>query len=193
MKKRCSWSGKDQLMIYYHDTEWGVPVYDDKKLFEFLVLESAQAGLSWKTILHRREGYKKAFAQFSPKKIASFTKQDVSRLLTDSRIIRNRKKIESTIKNAKLFLEIQKEFGSFATYMWKFGKDKTLDGKRKAPKDIPATSDIGDALARDMKKRGFSFLGPTILYAHMQAVGMVNDHTTDCFRYKEIKKGYSSS
>lgn len=180
-------------MINYHDTEWGVPVYDDRKLFEFLVLESAQAGLSWKTILHRREGYKKAFAQFSPQKIASFTKRDVSRLLTDSRIIRNRKKIESTIKNAKLFLEIQKEFGSFATYMWKFGNDKPLDGKRKAPEDIPATSDIGDALAKDMKKRGFSFLGPTILYAHMQAVGMVNDHTTDCFRYKEIKKGYSSS
>ena len=175
-------------MVLYHDTEWGVPVHNDKKLFEFLVLESAQAGLSWKTILHRRSGYKKAFAHFDYKKVAKFGSKDVARLMKDTGIIRNKLKILATIRNAQKFIEIQKEFGSFHSYMWKFVRNKQIDGKRKNHIDIPAITPESIALAKDLKKRGFTFLGPTITYAHMQAVGMVNDHTTQCFRYKECKK-----
>lgn len=183
---RCRWAGTDDaLYIAYHDTEWGVPVYDDQKLFEFIVLESAQAGLSWRTILHRREGYRKAFKNFDPKKVAEMTEVDVEKLMQDASIIRNRKKIESTIKNAKAFLAVQKEFGSFATYMWGFTGGKSLQNKRKEG-EVPAVTPLSTEMAKDLKKRGFGFLGETTWYAHMQAVGMVNDHTVTCFRYKEL-------
>jgi DNA-3-methyladenine glycosylase I len=173
-------------MIAYHDKEWGAPVYDDKKLFEFLVLESAQAGLSWSTILKRRTGYKKAFANFNPKKISRFGKKEIYKLMTDSGIIRNRLKIEATINNAKRFLEIQKEFESFSNYVWKFVDNKQINGKRKTHKNIPAVTKESELLSKDLKKRGFKFVGPTICYAYMQAVGMVNDHTVKCFRHKEV-------
>lgn len=186
-KIRCAWPSNDRLMVKYHDGEWGVPIKNDKKIFEFLVLESAQAGLSWRTILYRRKGYKKAFANFDPKKVSKFTKKDVDKLLKDSSIIRNKLKIESTINNAKRFLEVQKEFGSFNKYMWKFVKNEQIDGERKTLKDLPAITKEAEEFSRDLKKRGFKFLGPTIVYAHMQAVGMVNDHTIDCFRYKKCK------
>ena len=168
-KKTCCWAGDDPLMIKYHNTEWGVPMYDDKKIFEFLVLESAQAGLSWRTILHKREGYRKLFAGFDVRKVAKMTGKDVARLLKDPAIIRNRLKIEATINNAQQFIKIQKEFGTFSKYMWQF----------KGQKD-------GEVFAKDLKKRGFKFLGATTIYAHMQAVGMVNDHIVDYFRYKEV-------
>ena len=188
IKKRCAWVTEgDVLMEAYHDEEWGVPVYGDRKIFEFLVLESAQAGLSWRTILARRKGYKKAFLNFDPKKVSKLTKRDVVRLMEDTSIIRNRLKIESTIVNAKLFLEIQKEHGSFSNYMWQFVGGKPIQHKRKTIKEVPATSTESELFAKDLKKRGFKFLGPTILYAHMQAIGMVNDHTTECFRHKEVK------
>lgn len=183
----CAWSSDDQLMIKYHDEEWGVPIKDDKKIFEFLVLESAQAGLSWRTILYRRKGYKKAFANFDPKKVSKFTKKDITKLLKDVGIIRNRLKIEATINNAKRFLEVQKEFGSFSKYMWRFVKDKQVDGKRKNLKYLPTITKEAEEFSKDLKKRGFKFLGPTIVYAHMQAVGMVNDHTTDCLCYNKCK------
>jgi DNA-3-methyladenine glycosylase I len=186
--KTCAWPGNDELMICYHHEEWGVPVHDDRKLFEFLVLESAQAGLSWKTILHKREGYRKAFAAFDPKKVARFGKPEIERCLKNPAIIRNRLKIEATVNNAKRFLEIQKEFGSFSEYMWQFVDGKPIDGKRKNLKEIPAITPEAEHWAKDLKKRGFKFLGPTVAYAHMQAVGMANDHIVDCFRYKEIKK-----
>ena len=189
MKKRktCEWPAGDDLMIKYHDTEWGVPADEDRKIFEFLVLESAQAGLSWRTILHKRSGYKKAFANFDYKKVAKFNTKDVARLIKNPDIIRNRLKIESTINNAKRFLEVQKEFRSFSNYMWSFVNGKTIDGKRKTLKDLPAVTKESEIFAKDLKIRGFKFLGPTVIYAHMQAVGMVNDHITDCYRYKEIK------
>lgn len=186
-KTRCAWPSSDSLMIKYHDEEWGVPITNDRKIFEFLVLESAQAGLSWRTILYRRKGYKKAFANFNPKKVSKFTKKDVTKLLKDVGIIRNRLKIEATVNNAKKFLEVQKEFGSFSKYMWGFVKDKQIDGKRKTLKDLPAITKEAEEFSKDLKKRGFKFLGPTIVYAHMQAVGMVNDHTTDCFCYGKCK------
>lgn len=187
-KKRCAWVTEgDALMETYHDTEWGVPVYSDRKIFEFLVLESAQAGLSWRTILARRGGYKKAFLNFDPKKVAKMGKRDVVRLMKDTSIIRNRLKIESTIQNAKLFLEVQKEYGSFSEFMWQFVGGEPLQYKRNTIQEVPATSTESELFAKDLKRRGFKFLGPTIMYAHMQAVGMVNDHTTDCFRYKEVK------
>lgn len=185
-QKTCPWPVNDPLMVCYHDEEWGVPVRDDKKIFEFLVLESAQAGLSWRTILHKRQGYKKLFANFDPQKIARFGKKEVARLLKDPAIIRNRLKIEATINNAARFMEIQKEFGSFSKYMWGFVDGKTINGKRKSLKDIPAITKEAEVFAKDLKERGFKFLGPTVIYAHMQAVGMVNDHITDCFRYKGI-------
>jgi DNA-3-methyladenine glycosylase I len=185
-KTRCEWPTSDPLLIRYHDKEWGVPIENDKKIFEFLVLESAQAGLSWITILRKREGYKKAFAGFDPKKVAQFTKRDVGRLLKNPDIIRNIRKIEATINNAKRFLEIQKEFGSFSIYMWGFVNGKQIDGKKKKLKDLPAFAKKAEIWAKDLKKRGFKFLGSTVCYAHMQAVGMINDHTIDCFRYAEI-------
>lgn len=183
----CPWPGSDEKMIHYHDTEWGVPVFDDRKLFEFLVLESAQAGLSWRTILHKREGYKRNFANFDPKKVAKFGKREIAKALKDPGIIRNRLKIEATITNAQKFLETQKEFGSFSNYMWNFVGGKVIDGKRKSHGDIPAITKEAEVFSKDLKKRGFKFLGPTVVYAHMQAVGMVNDHVRTCFRYKELR------
>jgi DNA-3-methyladenine glycosylase I len=177
--KRCAWVSDDPLYIEYHDQEWGVPVYDDRKLFEFLVLESAQAGLSWITVLRKRENYRKAFADFDPQKVARFTDKKVQTLLHDPGIIRNELKIRAAINNAKLFLQIQKEFGSFSDYLWGFVNHKPIDGKRK-PGSIPASTKVSDELAKDLKKRGFKFLGSTIIYAHMQAVGMVNDHELGC-------------
>src|SRR3989338_7027325 len=196
MKKeiqRCGWVGSDQLMIKYHDEEWGVPVTDDKKIFEFLVLESAQAGLSWRTILYKREGYRKLFAVFDVKKVAKFTAVDVGRLLKDPAIIRNRLKIEATINNAQRFLEVKKEFGSFSKYMWQF-VGKPIKNKFKSLGELPAKTEISDVMSIDLKKRGFKFVGSTICYAHMQATGMVNDHLTSCFRHKEVHKlGMSNS
>lgn len=174
-------------MLRYHDIEWGRPIYNDRKIFEFLVLESAQAGLSWLTILRRRGGYKKAFANFDYKKVAKFGKRDVARLVKDASIIRNSMKIEAAINNAKRFLEVQREFGSFAKYIWEFVGSKPIDGKRKTEKDIPAITREAEVFAKDLKQRGFKFLGPTVVYAHMQAVGMVNDHIQSCFRYNELK------
>lgn len=183
----CPWPGTDEKMIHYHDTEWGVPVFDDRKLFEFLVLESAQAGLSWRTILHKREGYKRNFANFDPKKVAKFGKKEIAKALKDPGIVRNRLKVAATINNAQKFLEVQKEFGTFSNYMWSFVNGKVIDGKRKTLKDIPAITKEAEVFSKDLKKRGFKFLGPTVVYAHMQAVGMVNDHVKTCFRYKELK------
>ena len=183
---RCPWCEKDPIYIAYHDTEWGVPVHDDKKLFEFLILESAQAGLSWLTILKRREGYRKAFANFDVEKVAKFTPQKVERLLLDPGIIRNRLKVEAAVSNAQAFLKVQKEFGSFDSYSWRFVGGKTIVNKWKRLDQIPATSKESDSFSKDLKKRGFKFVGSTIIYAHMQAVGMVNDHLVSCFRYKQI-------
>ena len=185
--KRCAWPVGDLLMIEYHDKEWGVPVRDDRKIFEFLVLESAQAGLSWRTILYKRKGYRRLFAGFNPQKIAHYGKKEISKLLKDPSIIRNRLKIEATVNNAKRFLEVQKEFGTFSKYMWGFVKNKTINGNRKTLKDLPAITKEAEMFSADLKKRGFKFLGPTVVYAHMQAVGMVNDHTMDCFRYKNAR------
>lgn len=186
-KIRCGWVPADNpLYQKYHDVEWGVPVYDDRVIFEFLVLESAQAGLSWITILKKRENYRKVFKGFDPRKIIKFTKADVERLLQDAGIIRNRMKIEATINNAKCFLEVQKEFGTFSKYIWGFVGGKPIKNKWKNLKELPAKTLIAEAISKDMKKRGFKFLGPTIVYAHMQATGMVNDHTCDCFRYNEV-------
>lgn len=185
---RCGWAGEDPLYIQYHDEEWGVPVFDDCKLFEFLVLEGAQAGLSWITILRKRENYRKAFAGFDPRKVAQFGAKDVQRLLQDSGIVRNRLKIESAIGNARAYLDLQKECGSFAEYSWAFVGGKPKHNAFKTLKDIPPRTDISDAFSKDLKGRGFRFVGSTILYAHMQAVGMVNDHLSSCFRHREVKK-----
>ncbi len=187
-KHRCKWSGDDPLMIAYHDKEWGVPVHDDRTLFEFLILEGAQAGLSWRSILHKRENYRKAFKNFDARKIARFDAKDVKRLLADAGIVRNRLKIAATIANAKAFLSVQKEFGPFDAYIWEFVGGKPRDNKIKTLKDIPAKTSVSDAMSKDLKKRGFKFVGSTICYAFMQAVGMVNDHETKCFRYKPLSK-----
>jgi len=187
-KTRCAWvSNATPLMLEYHDHEWGVPVHDDRKHFEFLILEGAQAGLSWSTILNRREGYRKAFAGFDPEKVARFTPARVEKLMLDTGIIRNRLKIESCLRNARAFLKLQEEFGAFDRYCWRFvdGKPKVHHLKSTVP--IPATSPESDAFSKDLKRRGFNFVGSTILYAHMQAVGMVNDHLIDCFRYRELR------
>ncbi len=182
---RCAWvPAGDELYAKYHDEEWGVPVHDDRVMFEFLVLESAQAGLSWKTVLNKRENYRRLFAEFDPEKIAEFDEVRVESLLLDAGIIRNRAKVRSTISNAKAFLNIQNEFGSFTKYIWGFVNGKVIDGKRKTIKDLPSRSDVSDMLAKDLKKRGFSFLGTTVCYAHLQATGLINDHTQDCFRYR---------
>ncbi|KAA8485474.1 DNA-3-methyladenine glycosylase I [Arcticibacter tournemirensis] len=183
--KRCSWCGSDPLYVKYHDEEWGKEVHDDNVLFEFLILESAQAGLSWITILKRRENYRKAFAEFDPVKVAEFTQEDVERLMNNTGIIRNRMKIEAAITNAQRFLEVQKEFGSFDKYMYSFMPEgKPLVNDLADHRHAPAKTEISDAISKDMKKRGFKFFGSTICYAHMQATGMVNDHIADCaFRY----------
>lgn len=187
-KQRCGWVGTEQIYIDYHDNEWGVPVYDDNKLFEFLILEGAQAGLSWITILKRRQGYRQAFADFDPRKVAKFTEEDVAKLLNNEGIIRNKLKIRSSINNAQRFLEVQKEFGSFSDYQWQFVNNKPVQNKWAKINQIPALTDQAEAFSKDLKRRGFNFVGPTIIYAHMQAIGMVNDHTTDCFRHNEVKK-----
>lgn len=188
-KKRCGWNAfDDPLYRDYHDLEWGVPVRDDRTIFEFLVLESAQAGLSWATVLRKRENYRKAFAGFDPVKVAAFTPKHVEKLLGDAGIIRNRMKIEAAINNARCFLEIQKEFGTFSEYIWGFVGGKPVINRWKTVKELPVTTPQAEALARDLKKRGFKFLGPTVIYAHMQATGMVNDHTVDCFRYHQVSK-----
>lgn len=185
--KRCQWAeGQFDEYIKYHDEEWGVPVHDDTKHFEFLVLESAQAGLSWATILKKREGYRKAFANFDYKKVAEFSDKDISRLLENPGIIRNKAKISAAIHNARCFIQIQKEFGSFDNYVWRFVGGKQKLNKWKTMKEVPASTKESDTLSGDLKKRGFKFVGTTTIYAHMQAIGMVNDHTIDCFRYKEL-------
>lgn len=186
-KKRCDWTGNDDLMNEYHDKEWGVPVHDDKKHFEFLILDAFQAGLSWKTILYRREGFRKAFADFDVEKVARFTEKKLEKLMQDTGIIRNRLKIWGSVQNAKSFIQIQKEFDSFDKYIWQFTNNKTIQNKFKTMKEMPATSKESDAMSKDMKKRGFTFVGSTICYAYMQAAGMVNDHLTTCFRHKEVK------
>lgn len=187
-QKRCQWVDlEDPLYIKYHDDEWGVPVHDDRKQFEFLILEGAQAGLSWQTILKRRESYREAFAGFDPEKVARFDVKKAEILLTNPGIIRNKLKIASAIKNAKLFLDIQKEFGSFNKYIWQFVNGRPIKNSWQSIKEIPAVTDISKQLSADLKKRGFNFVGPTIMYAHMQAVGLVNDHTVDCFRHAQIE------
>ncbi len=186
-KKRCFWAeGQFPEYIAYHDREWGVPVHDDKVHFEFLILESAQAGLSWATVLKRREGYRNAFANFDPEKVASFPDSMVDELLQDKGIIRNRLKISAAINNARRFLEIQKEFGSFDQYIWSFVEHSPINNHLSEKGDYPATSPESDRLSKDLKKRGFRFVGSTIIYAHMQACGLVNDHVTECFRHQEV-------
>ncbi len=184
----CTWPGTDEQMLHYHDTEWGTPVHDDKKHFEFIVLDSFQAGLSWKTILHRRKHFKKAFANFDVKKVAKFDEVKALELMQNEGIIRNKLKITGTIKNAKAFIEIQKEYGSFDTYIWQFVDNKPIVSKVKQSSDIRATSPESDAMSNALKKRGFTFVGSTICYAYMQAAGMVNDHLVSCSRFKEVQK-----
>jgi DNA-3-methyladenine glycosylase I len=184
--KRCGWCESTELYTQYHDTEWGVPVFDDRRHFEFLVLESAQAGLSWITILNKRENYRRSYDGFDPEKVARYGEQKKARLLADPGIVRNRLKIEASINNAKRFLEIRKEFGSFSDYLWGFVNGRPTRGKWKSLAELPARTELSDRVATDMKKRGFKFLGSIIMYSHMQATGIVNDHLTSCFRYKEL-------
>lgn len=186
MKKRCEWPGADELMLEYHDTEWGVPVHDDRKLFEFLVLDAFQAGLSWQIVLRKRESFRKAFDNFDYNKIARYTAKKVGKLQNDAGIIRNKAKINASISNAKAFLDIQKEFGSFDKYIWSFTGGKTIKNKWTTNSEVPPTSAESDAMSMDLKKRGFKFVGSTICYAFMQAAGMVNDHAMSCFRYREV-------
>jgi DNA-3-methyladenine glycosylase I len=186
--KRCAWvSGADPLMLEYHDREWGVPIRDDRKHFEFLVLEAAQAGLSWAIVLKKREGYRRAFAGFDPEKVARFNARQIEKLVSNPEIVRNRMKIEAAVRNARAFLKIQDEFESFDSYCWRFVDGRPKLNRWKVMRQIPATSSESDAFSKDLKHRGFSFVGSTIVYAHMQAVGMVNDHLVDCFRYLEIQ------
>jgi DNA-3-methyladenine glycosylase I len=186
LPKRCPWSGDDPLYLEYHDKEWGVPVHDDRKLFEFLVLEGMQAGLSWITILRKRENFRRTFAGFDAEKISRFGKRDVARLMADAGIIRHEGKILATVTNAQAFLRVREEFGSFDKYLWQFVGGEPRINRRRGMKDIPATTPQSDAMSRDLKKRGFKFVGSTICYAHMQATGMVNDHVTSCFRYRHL-------
>jgi len=186
---RCTWVSSDNpLMLEYHDREWGVPVHDDRKHFEFLVLEAAQAGLSWSIVLKKREGYRRAFSQFDPQKVARYTQNRIHKLTADPSIIRNRMKIEAAVRNARAFLAIQDELGSFDAYCWRFVDGRPRLNRWKATKEIPATSRESDAFSKDLKRREFSFVGSTIIYAHMQAVGMVNDHLVGCFRYRQIQR-----
>ena len=186
---RCPWSeGVSTAYVEYHDREWGVPVHDDRKQFEFLILEGAQAGLSWSTILHRREGYRRAFADFNPEKVARFTPARVEKLLQDTGIIRNRLKVEAAVSNARAFLELQAALGSFDDYIWGFVDGKPRRNQWRSQAEIPATSPVSDALSKDLKKRGFRFVGSTTLYAHLQATGLINDHLVSCFRHAECRK-----
>jgi len=187
-KKRCEWCLSSDLMIEYHDKEWGVPLHDDRKLFEFIILDAFQAGLSWSTIINKRRNFEKVFDGFDIEKIARYRQGKINKLLKDAGIVRNRLKIHSTISNAKVFLKIQEEFGSFDKYIWQFVNGKPIVNKLKKLKDIPASTKESDAMSKDLKKRGFRFVGTTICYAFMQAAGMVNDHMMDCYRYKELKK-----
>ena len=188
MQARCTWCGDDPLYIGYHDDEWGVPVHDDRLLFEFLILEGAQAGLSWLTILKKRDNYRKAFDNFDVQRIAEYTQHDIDRLLANEGIVRNRLKIESAIRNARGTLQIIEEYGSLSTYLWRYVDGHPIQNAWKTMKEIPAQTAESEALSKDLKKLGFNFVGPTIIYAFMQAVGMVNDHTTDCFRHREVKR-----
>jgi DNA-3-methyladenine glycosylase I len=182
----CSWPSDDALMIEYHDHEWGVPVHDDKLWYEHIVLDGAQAGLSWRTILHKRENYRKAFSQFDPAKVARYTDKRIGKLLSDTGIVRNRLKVTSAVRNARAFLSIQDEFGSFDAYIWRFVDGKPIQNKWKTLKQLPARSKESDALSKDLKQRGFNFVGSTICYAFMQAAGMVNDHIVTCYRHREV-------
>ena len=185
-RRRCRWAGEYPPMVQYHDEEWGVPVHDDRLLFEFLILEGAQAGLAWRTILDRRAGYRRAFSRFDVRKVARYGRKDVGRLLADAGIIRNRLKIEATVLNARKFLEVQGEFGTFDAYVWQFVDGKQIDHKIRSMSQIPATSPRSDLMSTDLKRRGFKFVGSTICYAFMQAVGMVNDHELKCFRHNSL-------
>jgi DNA-3-methyladenine glycosylase I len=194
MTRRCEWAGKDDpLMLAYHDEEWGVPHHDDRRLFELLTLEGAQAGLSWSTILRKRENYKAAFAGFDPKRVARFDRRKVERLLQDPGIVRNRLKVESTVNNAKRVLEVRKEFGTFDAYVWQFVRGTPIDERRRKLGDLPAETAESKAMSKDLKRRGFRFVGPTVCYAFMQAAGLVNDHVTGCFRYTEVREARLSS
>jgi DNA-3-methyladenine glycosylase I len=187
--RRCTWANPaDALMLEYHDREWGVPVHDDRTHFEFLVLEGAQAGLSWSIVLRKRDAYRRAFSGFDPRRVARYTDKKIAALVTDPGIVRNRMKIDAAVRNARAFLAIQEEFGSFDAYCWRFVGGKPLVNRRKATGDVPATSPESDAFSKDLKRRGFGFVGSTIIYAHMQAVGMVNDHLVDCFRYRQVSR-----
>lgn len=187
-KRRCRWApADDAIYTAYHDKEWGIPLHDDRLLFEFLILEGAQAGLSWSTILHKRQNYRKAFARFDPKKVAAFTRKDVARLMKDVGIVRNHLKIESAISNARAFLAVKKEFGSFDKYIWSFVGGKPLLNRWRTGAHVPARTEISDKMSKDLKKRGFRFVGSTICYAYMQATGMVNDHAVNCFRHGKHK------
>jgi DNA-3-methyladenine glycosylase I len=187
--KRCSWVNVDQtLMREYHDREWGVPTHDDRTHFEFLILEAAQAGLSWSIVLNKREGYRRAFSQFDPEKVARYPQARIDKLTADPRIVRNRMKIAAAVKNAQAFLVVQEEFGSFDTYCWQFVDGRPRQNHWSAPREIPATTAESDAFSRDLKRRGFSFVGSTVIYAHMQAVGMVNDHLIECFRHRDVRR-----
>jgi DNA-3-methyladenine glycosylase I len=186
---RCPWPPLDDpLYVAYHDTEWGVPVHDDRKLFEFLILEVFQAGLSWRTVLHKRENFRAAFAKFDYRRVARFTAKDIKRLVADAGIIRNQAKIKAAVNNARRLLEVRDEFGTFAKYMWGWVEGRPIVNRFRAMKEVPAFDDVAARWSKDLKQRGFQFLGPTVVYAHMQAVGMVNDHTVDCFRYRELQK-----
>ncbi len=185
-KQRCSWCGDDPLYVAYHDNEWGKPVYDDKTLFEFLLLETFQAGLSWITILRKRENFRKAFDDFDYQKIANYSDDKIASLLQDAGIIRNKLKVKSAVTNAQYFIELQKEFGSFSKYIWGFVDGKPIKNKLKTVAECPANTPLSDKISKDLKKRGFKFVGSTVIYAHMQATGMVNDHLTSCFRYNEV-------
>jgi len=185
--KRCDWVGSEPIYLEYHDTEWGVPLHDDRKLFEFLLLEGAQAGLSWITILRKRENYRKAFADFDPEAVARFNQRSVERLLADPGIVRNRQKVEAAIANARAFLAVQEEFGSFDRYVWRFVDGAPLQNRWKTTRDVPAKTRESEAMSVDLSARGFKFVGPTICYAHMQATGMVNDHQLDCFRCAPVR------
>ena len=188
MHKRCTWCGTDPLYVDYHDNEWGIPTFDDARLFEMLVLEGAQAGLAWITVLRKREGYRELFEGFDANRIARYTDRKLDKLLLDPRIIRNRLKVYGTRQNARAYLAIQDEIGSFADYIWRFVDHRPIQNNWRSLRDVPATTAVSDQISKDLKKRGFTFVGSTIVYAHMQSTGMVNDHTTDCFRRRECKQ-----
>ena len=185
-KERCGWCGTDELYVAYHDKEWGVPVWDDRTLFEFLILEGAQAGLSWSTILNKREGYRRLYDGFDPELVARYDDSKVAELLSDPAIVRNRAKVAASIGNARVFLEVQAEFGSFSDYIWRFTDGRPIQNAWKTMAEIPAITALAETLSKDLKGRGFKFVGPTIIYAHMQATGMINDHLVNCFRYPDI-------